>query len=138
MGTITLRRTGRKVNHQGATGEISELEVGGETLWAVERRDGYVTLPEGTYTVQMELSPTRQGRRQLRVLGHDKKTKQGEVARILIHAANTPDEVQGCIAPGLYSTTSGVSQSQAAMNKIFHSLGEFKVGQTGELVVTHK
>jgi Family of unknown function (DUF5675) len=138
MGTITLRRTGRTVSFQGMTGEISELELDGDKFWAVERRDRFITLDDGKYTVKMEISPTHKGRRQLRVLGHHKTNRMGESAPILIHAGNTPGDVQGCIAPGLSVTNSGVEQSRPAMDKIFKSLGHFKVGQTGDLIVTHK
>jgi hypothetical protein len=53
MSTITLQRTRQMVKHSGATGEISKMIVDGVAFWAVERRDGYIALDDGTYTVRM-------------------------------------------------------------------------------------
>jgi len=121
------------VSHDGANGENSELWIGDTMLWAVERRDKFVRLDEGTYTLKMEFSPTY-GRKQFRVYGHK---KQGGAAAILIHAANYPDEVTGCIAPGMTATLEGVDQSELAMNKLFSLWGGFAVGKQGPFLVTH-
>jgi hypothetical protein len=135
MATINLKRTGSMVTHARATGEISRLTVEDVLFWAVERRDGYISLDEGTYTVKMETSPTHKGRRQFRVLDHNKVNKNGETAPILIHAGNYPGDVQGCIAPGFILLKDGVDQSRLAMEKIFSLFGGFQRGRTGELVV---
>ncbi|HUK20249.1 MAG TPA: DUF5675 family protein [Gemmatimonadales bacterium] len=148
MADITLRRTGQTVKHKGSTGEIDELTIGSTHMWAVERRDGFLSLDPGTYTVKMEFSPnaqewTKKGdklvpsrRRQLRVLNHGKKTKDGDVAAILIHAANYPDELAGCIAPGTALLAGGVDSSRDAMDQIFDQLGGFQQGGIGTLVIT--
>jgi len=136
MSTITLKRTGRLVSHSGATGEISRMTVEGVDFWAVERRDNYITLDEGTYTVQMELSPTYKDRRQFRVLDHNKRNNKGEIAPILIHVGNYPRDVMGCIAPGYLVIPGGVDKSRLAIEKIFSLFGGFQVGRSGELVVT--
>lgn len=137
MSTINLKRTGRIVSHLSATGQISQMTVDDVMFWAVERRDGYITLDDGTYTVKMEMSPTYKGRRQFRVLGHQKRNRSGEIAPILIHSGNYPDDVQGCIAPGYLLTQQGVDQSRLAMEKIFSLFGGFQEGRTGDLVVSH-
>lgn len=137
MSTITLQRTGQMVKHSGATGEISKMIVDGVAFWAVERRDGYIALDDGTYTVRMELSPTFKGRRQFRVLDHQKRNKNGEIAPILIHTGNYPNDVQGCIAPGYLLIVGGVDKSNLAMEKIFTLFGGFQEGRAGELVVTN-
>jgi len=135
MATINLNRTGTMVKHAGATGEISRMIVEGILFWAVERRDGFITLDEGSYTVKMETSPTDKGRRQFRVLGHNKVNRQGDIAPILIHVGNYPGDVQGCIAPGFTLLKDGVDQSRLAMEKIFSLFGGFETGRTGDLVV---
>lgn len=50
---------------------------------------------------------------------------------ILIHPANYPDEIQGCIAPGLHlhSRTWGVSDSRVAMNIIRELIGKENIKQ---------
>ena len=128
---IELWRSGWIVSHDGSHGEISELWIGDEMLWAVERRDGYVRLPEGTFTLKMEFSPTY-GRKQFRVLGHKVK---GGTAPILVHSGNYPEDVEGCIAPGLQATLNGVANSEKAMTKLFSLWGGFEAGKEGDFLV---
>ncbi len=94
-------------------------------------------LADGKYTVKMELSPNHPGRKQFRVYGHDKHTDTGDLGAILIHAANYPDQLAGCIGPGLSLKEGGVEDSRDAMEKIFTVFGGFKVGTTGDLIVGH-
>ncbi len=136
MAAIILKRTGGAVTHNGKKGEISELDVEGNRFCAVARREGFNTLEPGTYGVRMELSPTHKGYRQFRVTGHNKRNRNGDIAPILIHTGNYPEDAQGCIAPGLLLIPGGVDQSRPALEKIFTLFGGFKVGQTGTVVVT--
>lgn len=139
MSTITLSRTGQIVKEGGKSGEISMMNVDGCGFVALERRDGFVTLDEGSYTIKMELSPEHKDqdgkpRKQFRVYGHN---KLGGRASILVHAAAVPGHLEGCIGPGLRSTPNGVAQSTEAMENIFSIFGGFKVGTTGDLIVMH-
>jgi hypothetical protein len=144
MISIELWRSGWEIEHEGITGEISEVWVGDKLLcWAVERNTkGWSRLKLGTYTVKMENSPnakvkvgkdTYAPRKQFRVYGHD---VHGGTAPILIHAANYPGQLEGCIGPGMVATEDGVDQSEVAMQKLFEVFGGFKVGTEGGLMVT--
>jgi len=148
MATITLRRTGRIIRDHGASGEISDMTVEetaaagpfSRAFKAMERRDNRVRLPAGNYTVTMELSPNRmrhgERRRQFRVGGHNVHNSSGELAAILIHASDGPGGLQGCIAPGIAETGSGVTESDQALESIFTIFGGFSIGTAGTLIVT--
>jgi hypothetical protein len=138
---ITITRTGQIVKHkhkgQYEYGEISTLKVNGMATqyFAVERRRGYVTLPPGTYTLEMEISPKHAPRKQFRVKGHNVHTKDGGLAAILMHEGNYPGNVSGCIAPGKIQLPDGVGQSEVAMSEIFTQFGGFVPGTKAKLVV---
>src|SRR5437660_5516746 len=72
-------------------------------------------------------------RKRFRVYGHD---VHGGKAPILIHAANHPAELEGCIGPGLAPAEAGVDKTELAMQKPFQLFGGFKVGSEGGLNVT--
>jgi hypothetical protein len=147
---ITLRRTGNVVEHQhkGSVdhGEISTLSVLGmkDQYWALERRGGYLALKPGSYNIVMEYSPQhkehkdpKQPRRQFRVTNHHQYSKAHKrPALILIHAANHPFELLGCIAPGKQKTADGVLDSGDALNEIFEHFGGFEVGKQARLIVS--
>src|SRR5262245_6791060 len=139
MTTVEVWRSGWTVEHGGVSGELSEVWGDDKLLcWAVERTtQGWCRLKLGSYTIRMELSQTfiQDGgpRKQFRVHGHD---IQGGKAGMLIHVANYPDELEGCIAPGLTPTDEGVKESRQAMAKLLTAFGGFKVGTEGKLMVT--
>jgi hypothetical protein len=134
--TLELWRSGWVVEHDGVTGEISEVWNGNDLVcWALERNTkGWTRLDERAdpYPIKMEISPTY-GRKQFRVLGHN---KHGGYAPILIHAANYPGELEGCIGPGLVPTEDGVDKSELAMQALFALFGGFKAGTEGALRIT--
>lgn len=53
----------------------------------------------------------------IRVLGNYSR------GRIYIHPANWPQQLTGCVAPGVIETGSGVASSRRAMLQIFGALG---------------
>ncbi len=153
--SIELWRTGWIINHNGNKGMVSELWIGETMFWALEAdmilgKDGkshaIMRLDTGKYKVKMEFSPTFKqycphdtsgARKQFRVFGHN-KTVNGNVAPLLIHYANYPEELEGCIAPGmtLNSNFDGVDDSCKAMDRIFTLLGGFNPGQEFDLLVS--
>lgn len=138
--TIYLIRSGVSVIKEGATGERGELKVGSVTYPTIERGGGYVTLPNGTFEIIMEESPTKTYqnnlRKQFRIYGHGVKTQAGNVAALLIHLGNYPNQVQGCIAPGKNVINNGVGNSANAMQEIFNYFGGFAIGKKRYLKVT--
>ena len=155
--SIELWRTGWVISHNGNSGEVSELWVGDLKtpdsrlmFWALEalmiNGKRMMRLDLGQYKVKMEYSPgfkqycpndTSGQRRQFRVYGHNKKAGGG-VAPILIHYANYPEELEGCIAPGmkLKSNFDGVDDSCKAMDKIFTAFGGFREGTEVDLLIS--
>ncbi|MDH3530733.1 MAG: hypothetical protein OEQ28_14310 [Acidobacteriota bacterium] len=59
--------------------------------------------------------------------GHNEPTLEGGKAGIMIHSADTPDDLTGCLAPGRsFDAVSGTLQySSEAMNDIFNYFGGF-------------
>lgn len=119
---LKLKRTGETCKRSGnaATGKRGKLTVGGKTFDTIERADGYVSLPAGTYTCKT-------GRRGSNnkpciQIWHNVKTKSGSTAGIVVHAANWPQHLQGCIAPGK-KTSGGVSSSEKTLKEIFELIG---------------
>jgi len=140
---IYLFRTGVQVNSKDkssipAMGERGIMVVGDLTLYTVERRGGYVTLPKGIFECTME-DHKRLGK-VLRVKaegvnGHSIKNNRGILAGILVHAGNYPHHVVGCVAPGMTYIENGVGQSSAAMQYIFQFCGGWGVGKKLSLEV---
>lgn len=90
-------------------------------------------IPEGHYEVVKHDSP--KFGRGFAVIGEGVGLNKGEDARyaILIHAANWPDQLEGCLAPGLsmqpipafgreWPRSLGVTQSQLAMQQMLDVL----------------
>jgi|GEM_PF-1504763 len=143
MENLYLFRKGVQVsskdkNGKMVSGERGELYVQGIRFYTIERRGGFLTLPKGRYECVMEVS-AKVGR-MFRVAvagyyGHNLITKSKKPAAMLIHKANLPHEVEGCVAPGLSMTKNGVEQSEKALNQIFQLCGGFSAGKKVWLVV---
>lgn len=80
-------------------------------------------IPEGRYDIRLHTRPN--GDRVYMLLGNGCCAEPSQLSPphitrwgILIHAANYPDQVEGCIAPGLARDRGSVQQSRAAMNAI--------------------
>ena len=131
---MKLTRTGEKVDEApGVVGKRGYLSVGGESFPTIERGGKYVALPSGTFRCVMEANASKG--RCFRVAtngeeGHGVKTQSGDWAAILIHSANKPSDLLGCVAPGMIRTSGGVAQSRKAMERIFVLLGGFSAGSS--------
>lgn len=130
--TMELKRTGEVFSGEpGVTGNRGLLVVCGESFFTIERGGRYVTLPSGTFECFMENNSSKGRCFRVRAEGdggHHVKTQAGDWAGILIHSANYPSELLGCVAPGLTKLADGVGKSRDAMAKIFQLLGGFSVG----------
>lgn len=112
-------------------------------LPAVERdaeATGYTFVKEGTYVGRMDTTFLGSGRRVnvLRILDVPVERRDGSVElndRHLIHVANQPHELEGCIAPGLDVSSAGVAQSRRGMALLFDALGGFERGRDVVVVV---
>lgn len=119
----------------------AEAEPGGARLLltAIERLDGFVWVKPGAYRAKMDR--TRIGGRAeqvLRILQVPVVRAGGRrefTDRCLIHVANTPSELEGCIAPGLMPAPDGVRRSELAMDALWAVLSGFVAGLELELRV---
>jgi|TARA_B110000908_G_scaffold117875_1_gene138185 hypothetical protein len=101
-------------------GTLGVIKFAGETFYSVERpwldnEPNVSCVPEGTYDVHWRESPK---------FGHTWELKDVENRTyILMHVANFPKDVQGCIGLGtsLMGDTVGVGDSRNAM-KMFNAL----------------
>lgn len=125
-------------------GTLSTLhrQDGSHVCFVVERADLNNTpnqscVPEGTYHLVPHQSPKFGACYALEAptLG---VTRYGPSLRthILIHSANTPSQLQGCLAPGVdvgvINGEIGVIQSKAAFNALMNELG----GEPAVLTIT--
>ncbi|MEM7436555.1 MAG: DUF5675 family protein [Myxococcota bacterium] len=128
--TTTLRlklvRTGQtceSVDAKGkkATGRRGKLTVGGKPFYTIERANGYVSLPNGTYNCKTGRRGSNQ--KPCIQISHNVRNSRGKRAGIVIHEAKKPHHLQGCIAPGKTKGASGIGQSDKALKEIFEALG---------------
>lgn len=143
MENLYLFRKGVQVSSKDNNGNVTlgergELYVQGIRFYTIERRDGFLQLPKGRYECVMEVS--EKVGRMFRVAiaghyGHNLLTKAKKPAAMLIHTANFPHQVEGCVAPGLSITRNGVEQSAKAMDEIFQLCGGFGLGKKVWLMV---
>lgn len=88
-------------------------------------------IPEGEYNIRIR-NGAKEGSR-FKYL-HIAVLRVPDRSHILIHAANKPSDVTGCIAPGLRGDTRNwVSGSMATLNELILSLAP--MGRTGTLTV---
>ncbi len=145
--TLYLTRTGERCAATNKVGKIALakrgiLQAGALQFFTIERI-GTVSLRRGIYECVMEQQHNSDGSEKRKVfrpradgpLGHHLKSSTGGPAAILIHPANTPHQLTGCIAPGRIKTPDGVDQSIAALKAIFDACGGFVDGKVVRLVV---
>lgn len=133
--TLYLLRTGVTISKNGASAERGYLLARSVTYHTIERRGGYVTLPNGDFEIKMEYSPNNSDRKQFRIYEHGVTNSAGNTAALLIHLGKYPDQITGCIAPGKIIINDGVGQSATAMEELFTFCGGFAIGKTAELFV---
>lgn len=137
-GKIYLKRTGVvfSVSRNGTVyeGKRGELKIGGVTLQTIERGGNYVSLPAGEFLMTSYSDSSRGqvlGIQPDGKYGHNvPKWRNGEkvgTAGIMIHAADDPGDLLGCLAPGRSFDVASktLKESAAAMGDIFTYLGGF-------------
>lgn len=98
-------------------------------------------IPEGVYDIRKHQRPN--GDRVFILLGNGCCADPGQLSPpnitrwgILIHAANYPNEVEGCIAPGLARDRGSVQQSRAAMAELHkHTAAYFSMATYGRIEI---
>lgn len=128
---ITLKRTDVTFtdanNKQGLRGTLT---VGNVSFETIERGDNYVKLPAGKFLLTMTKDPSRgevlivqpDGK-----YGHKVPTQAGGIAGIMVHVAETPSQLEGCLAPGKQFDVANkkLLQGREAMNDIMTYFGGF-------------
>lgn len=127
---ITLKRSGVIFTKNNVSGKRGTLTVGNVSFETIERGGNYVSLPTGRFLLTMTKDKSRG---QVFIVqptgsyGHKVPTESGGVAGIMIHSADTPDDLTGCLAPGksFDATSNTLLQSSEAMTDIFTFFGGF-------------
>ncbi len=142
-----LTRTGERFACTNKNGKVAWAKRGlltvGSTSYFTIERVGVVSLPRGTFECVMEQQHNEDGSEKRKVfrpraegpMGHHLKGGSGGPAAILIHVANVPQQLTGCIAPGKLKTPDGVDESVAALKEIFAACGGFEDGKVVKLTV---
>jgi len=124
-------------NGKTAIGERGFLVVGNVSLYAIERikigEINCVRLPKGVFRCTMtETKKVGKGfwiegsgeyGHNIPMPGHHEQK-----AAFMIHAANYPHELEGCVAPGRDYLPNGVSESWKALQEIFTYCGGWGPG----------
>jgi hypothetical protein len=138
LQTVYLFRTGvqfsakNSADSKSAMGERGIMVVGNVSLQTIERRGGYWVLPKGLFLCSMYETPKIGKAFYIQATGeygHNCKLKSGGAVEFMIHAANYPYQIEGCVAPGKTILENGVNQSKAAMQEIFTYCGGWGVGK---------
>lgn len=130
LKAITLERTGVVFNKDNIEGRRGTLEVGNVKLETIERGGNYVRLPAGKFLLTMTNDSSRG---QVLIVYHEGKyghnviSEDGDPAGIMIHSAQTPSQLKGCLAPGrsFDSSTNTLNKSTEAISDIMTFFGGF-------------
>ncbi len=127
---ITFKRTGVLFTKNNVSGKRGTLTVGNVSFETIERGGNYVSLPTGKFLLTMTKDKSRgqvfivqpEGK-----YGHEVPAEGGGKAGIMIHSADTPDDLTGCLAPGktFDAASNTLLQSSEAMTDIFTFFGGF-------------
>ncbi|MBK6683984.1 MAG: hypothetical protein IPG45_05880 [Deltaproteobacteria bacterium] len=102
-------------------------------LPAIERGGNYVFVREGEH--ELEAShwvPRSDPTKRIEAL---RFWIDGKRTTLLVHVANFPSQLEGCVAPGLTESKRGVNHSAAAMAALFEALGGWVEGRRWRVVV---
>ncbi len=105
-----------------------------------ERGHGYVFLPAGSYTMEHSTMTHFKDVQCLRPVGlADPKLSACLIHPITRHVfpPDTPDALEGCIAPFLFGAAEMKGSSDEAMNMIWQILGGWQKGKTVTLVIAN-
>ena len=130
LSSITLKRTGVIFNKDSVEGKRGTLTAGSVSFETIERGGNYVSLPAGKFLLTMTNDKSRgqvfivyhEGK-----YGHNVKGEGGGPAGIMIHVAETPSQLLGCLAPGKQfdATENKLLKGRDAMNDIMTFFGGF-------------
>lgn len=133
---IYLKRSGVKfVDANKAEGIRGTLTVGTVTFETIERGNNYVLMPAGSFLLTMTKDSSRGNVfivQPTGKYGHNVKTLSQGNAGIMIHRAEIPSHLEGCLAPGksFDAATNTLQQSTEAISEIctyFGGFGETKL-----------
>ncbi len=130
LGSVTFKRTGVVFNKDNVEGRRGALTVGSVTLETIERGGNYVKLPTGKFLLTMT---NDKARGQVFIVqpdgkyGHNVPAEGGGKAGIMIHVAETPSQLLGCLAPGksFDATEKKLLQGRDALNDMMNFFGGF-------------
>jgi hypothetical protein len=127
---LTLQRLGPDQNNEERgflkvmfSGEVFSTRENDKTL-------KYSSLRVGVYTLEHSIKRTY---RQVRCL----RPIENTIQKVLIHDAynDDPNQLEGCIAPGIIGGEADWANSALAMEKLFEAIGGFELGKQVSLVV---
>jgi hypothetical protein len=127
---IQLKRSGVVFSVNGVEGKRGTLTAGNVIYETIERGGNYVSLPTGRFLLTMTNDKSRG---QVFIVqptgkyGHNVPTQEGGVAGIMIHVAEFPGDLTGCLAPGkeFSATENKLLKGREAMNEIMTYFGGF-------------
>jgi hypothetical protein len=130
LNSITFKRTGVIFTKDGVQGKRGTLTAGNVSYETVERGGNYVSLPTGKFLLTMTNDKSRG---QVFIVqadgkyGHNVKAEGGGLAGIMIHVAETPSQLLGCLAPGksFDAKENKLLEGRSAMNEIMTFFGGF-------------
>lgn len=87
---------------------------------------GLLAIRPGLYDLRLDPSPKWE-RDMWEIFGVPREDGKGNRVGLLVHPANKPDQLDGCIAPGLYIPTMAdwISASKPAYEKLFERLNHY-------------
>lgn len=122
------------------TGEKAHIAYTIERPW-LDNQPNVSCIPEGIYDIRQHKRPS--GERAFILIGNGccayphQVNEQSPRWGILIHAANHPHEIEGCIAPGLERARGYVLQSRNAMKALHKALVPyFSMNEYGQIEIT--
>lgn len=130
LSSITLKRSGVTFVKDTIPGKRGTLTVGNVSFETIERGGNYVSLPTGKFLLTMTNDKSRG---QVLIVQHEGKyghkvpAEGGGLAGIMIHVAETPSQLLGCLAPGkeFSATENKLLKGREAMNDIMTFFGGF-------------
>ena len=132
MPVLTLQRVGPDQNNE-ERGYLKVMFTG--DLFSTRENDrtlSYSSLRMGIYILKHSIKESGRPVRCLRPV-------DSSIRKILIHDAynDDPNELSGCIAPGIVGGEADWSNSALAMEKLFEALGGFEYGKLVRLMVVN-
>jgi hypothetical protein len=130
LSEIQLKRSGVVFSVNGVEGRRGTLTAGSVVYETIERGGNYVSLPTGKFLLTMTKDKTRG---QVFIVqptgkfGHNVPTQEGGIAGIMIHVAEVPSDLTGCLAPGkeFSAAENKLLKGREALDEIMTYFGGF-------------